>query len=400
MSGRIRVTHAGSLIPPPAVLEMQMALRYETTDGLANRAAYPAMVRQAVIDVVQRQADIGIDVVSDGAFGNPGWNNYHYDRISGLVARRIARASTASIGGADRFAFPEFYQEYDRATYWPQLQSSIGKDRLYCVAQIEYIGHEALQACIASMREACDRAGVRTAFMTAVAPGSASFGLTNEYYDDDRELVFAMARALNVEYRAITDAGFGVQLDDSMLTFMFELMVPPASAAEYRAWAELMIEATKVSLDGVPEEKVRHHVCWGAWNGPHVFDVPLGQVVDLLLEIPARELSFAQANPRHEHEWSLWADIPVPPGKVIVPGIIDPLTNIVEHPDLVAQRILRVVSVVGGAEVMAGTDSGFAHWITPTTHEKVMWAKLESLVEGARRASRAMASADGCGRLR
>ncbi len=387
MSG-IQVTHGGTLVPQRALLELQTARYIQRMDGqpASDTLVYKSIVRQAVIDIVGQQHKTGIDVVSNGALGNPSWIDYHHDRISGVVLRPFYRPSRVSIAGADRSEFGEFYRDYDQTHYSLQLDV-LAAGRRYCVAPIEYVGQEALATSIDDLREACELAGVERAFMTTIGPASASFGIENEYYEHDSDLVFAMARALNVEYRTIVDAGFDIQLDDAMLTYMYEVMVPPASFEEYRAWVELMVEATKVSLENIPPARVRYHLCWGSWNGPHMFDIPLAEIVDLILEIPAAGFSFANANPRHEHEWAIWADITLPPGKILIPGVIDPLTNIVEHPDLVAERIRRFANLVGPENVMAGTDCGFAPWLTPTTHESVMWAKLESLVEGARRAT-------------
>lgn len=396
---RVLVTHGGTLVPQRALLELQTARYVQRMNGrpLSDTIAYRSILRQAVVDIVAQQRDTGIDIVSDGALGNPSWRDYHHDRIGGTITRPFHRPTRMSMSGADRSEFSDFYREYDQATYGMQLDI-VSTGRRFCVAPIEYTGHDAVASCIEDFREACDLAGVSRGFMTAIAPASASFGIENEYYEHDSDLIFAMARALNVEYRAIIDAGFDVQLDDAMLTFMFEAMVPPASLAEYRAWVELMVEATKVSLENIPPTRVRYHICWGSWNGPHMFDIPLAEVIDLILQIPAAGISFASANPRHEHEWSIWADIDLPPGKILIPGVVDPLTNFVEHPDLVAERIVRFADLVGVENLLASTDCGFAPWLTPTTHETVMWAKLESLVEGARRASRLLATT-GAGRL-
>jgi 5-methyltetrahydropteroyltriglutamate--homocysteine methyltransferase len=222
-----------------------------------------------------------------------------------------------------------------------------------------------------------------------VAPASALPGGKNEFYKDEESFLFALADALNAEYRAIVDAGLTVQIDDAFLPYWYEKMVPPMSLAEYRKWAELRIDALNHALRGIPEEKSRYHLCWGSWNGPHAFDVPMKDIVDLMLKVKTGGYQYEAANPRHEHEWAVWESVKLPEGKTLIPGCVSHATNIVEHPELVAQRLVRLAKLVGRENVMAGTDCGFAQSpFAKRVHESIMWAKLRSLAEGAAIASR------------
>ncbi len=227
------------------------------------------------------------------------------------------------------------------------------------------------------------------AFLPVVAPASALPGGKNEFYKDEESYLFALAEALNAEYRAIVEAGLIVQIDDAFLPYMYEKMVPPMSLGEYRKWAELRIDALNHALRGIPEERSRYHLCWGSWNGPHAFDVPMKDIVDLMLKVKTGGYQYEAANPRHEHEWAVWESVKLPEGKTLIPGCVSHATNIVEHPELVAQRLVRLAKLVGRENVMAGTDCGFAQSpFAKRVHESIMWAKLRSLAEGAAIASR------------
>ncbi len=238
---------------------------------------------------------------------------------------------------------------------------------------------------IATLKAAAAKAGAHAAFLPVVAPASALPGAKNEHYPDERALLFALADCLHQEYQAIVDAGLYVQIDDAFLPYMHERMVPPMSEAEYRGWAQMRIDALNHALRGIPPERSRYHICWGSWNGPHAFDVPLKDIVDLVLQVNVGHYSVEQANPRHEHEWTVWQTVKLPPGKKLIPGVISHATNIVEHPELVAQRLTRLANIVGRDNVLAGTDCGFAQSpFAKRVHESIMWAKLRSLSEGAK----------------
>ena len=238
---------------------------------------------------------------------------------------------------------------------------------------------------IATLKAAAAKANANAAFLPVVAPASALPGAKNEHYADEKALLFALADCLHQEYQAMVDAGLYVQIDDAFLPYMHERMVPPMSETQYRDWAQLRIDALNHALRGIPEERSRYHICWGSWNGPHAFDVPLKDIVDLLLQVKVGAYSVEQANPRHEHEWPVWENVKLPAGKTLIPGVISHATNIVEHPELVAQRLVRLAKIVGRENVIAGTDCGFAQSpFAQRVHPSIMWAKLRSLVEGAR----------------
>ncbi|MDX6563164.1 MAG: 5-methyltetrahydropteroyltriglutamate--homocysteine methyltransferase, partial [Gaiellales bacterium] len=284
----------------------------------------------------------------------------------------------------DRREFADFYAEYLRV-HQTAPEGVRVRGQSVCVAPIRYEGQEAIQRDAATLRAAADKAGADEAFLPVVAPSSAMPVRADEYYSSDADFIFALADALNEEYRAVIDAGLSVQLDDAFLATMFDTMVPPATLADYREWAELRIEATNRALAGIPEERSRYHVCWGSWNGPHTNDVPLRDIVDLVLRVRVGAYAIEQANPRHEHEWRVWEDVELPEGKVLIPGVITHSTNVVEHPELVAERLVRLAGLVGRDNVIAGTDCGFAQDpFIQRVHPSIMWAKLGALAEGAR----------------
>jgi len=241
---------------------------------------------------------------------------------------------------------------------------------------------------IANLKAAAAKAKVAGAFLPVVAPASALPNAKNEHYPDERSLLCALADCLHQEYKAIVDAGLYVQIDDAFLPYMHEKMVPPMTHAQYREWAQLRIDALNRALEGIPQERSRYHICWGSWNGPHAFDVPMKDIVDLLLQVNVGAYQFEAANPRHEHEWVVWRSVKLPAGKVLIPGVISHATNIVEHPELVAQRLVRLANIVGRENVMGGTDCGFAQSpFAQRVHPTIMWAKLRSLAEGAKLAT-------------
>jgi 5-methyltetrahydropteroyltriglutamate--homocysteine methyltransferase len=285
--------------------------------------------------------------------------------------------------GADKRMFPEFYAEYDRSQGFVTPMSE-----WVCTGPITYTGQDALARDIRDLLEALQGVEVGGAFLPVVAPASAAPSRNDEHYAGEEEFLFAIADALHDEYAAIAEAGLLVQVDDAHLANMHDRMVPPATLEEYRAWAELRIEALNHALRGIPSERVRYHVCWGSWNAPHLGDVGLRDIVDLVLRVNAGGLSIEQANPRHEHEWRVWEDTELPEGKVLLPGIVSHVTNVVEHPELVCERLVRLARLVGREQVIAGTDCGFAQGpFVRRVHPSIMWAKLQSLVEGAALAS-------------
>jgi 5-methyltetrahydropteroyltriglutamate--homocysteine methyltransferase len=374
---RILTTHVGSLVRPPRLVQYIEAME----DGLAvDGQAFDALLRQSVSDVVRRQKQAGIDIVSDGEYGKfRSWSFYVLDRLGGIEERDLA----APVGGGrDRGLFPEFYAEYFPTQRLPK------RGTVVTVGPITYQGHAALQHDIEVFKAAL--AGVDVAgFMPVVAPASAVPMFRNEFYRSEEEALFALAAALREEYAAIVAAGLTVQVDDAFLPYMYDLAFAGKDLADYRKWAAVRVDALNHALEGLPQEKVRYHICWGSFNTPHVSDVALKDIVDLVLRVKAGAYCIEMGNPRHAHEWRVWETVKLPEGRKLVPGVISHSTNVVEHPELVAERLVRVANLVGRDNVMAGTDCGFAQ--APhlkRVHESVMWAKLEALAEGARIASR------------
>jgi 5-methyltetrahydropteroyltriglutamate--homocysteine methyltransferase len=380
---RIYATHVGSLIRPPRLVEF---LKRLDNDEPYDAAAYQACLTESIAEVVRQQADTGVDIVSDGEFGKGiSWAYYVHKRLSGITTRLLTLeeaqdTSLHALGGRDRQAFPEFYAEYDPPGFIRRNTFTA-----ICSGPIKYIGHADVQRDIANLKAAAAKVNVAGAFLPVVAPASAFPAIRNEHYPDERSFLFGLAEALHEEYKAIVDAGLIVQIDDAFLPYMHEKLVPPMTLAEYREWAGLRIDALNHALEGIPEERSRYHICWGSWNGPHVYDVEMKHIVDLLLRVRVGAYSFEAANPRHEHEWRVWEKVKLPPGKTLIPGCISHATNIVEHPELVAERIVRLAKIVGRENVMGGTDCGFAQSpFTRRVHPTIMWAKLRSLAEGAR----------------
>jgi 5-methyltetrahydropteroyltriglutamate--homocysteine methyltransferase len=385
---RFVVSHVGSMVRPPAMIPyLQKAQAGEPYD----KAAFESCLTESVIEAVRLQAETGIDVVSDGEYGKSGtWAFYVHRRLGGIEWRPFTEAEAkdpmiAVISGRDREAFPEFYAEYDARV----LAVARSAGRPIVTASLVYTGQAELQRDIANLKAGLARTKGVTGFLPVVAPASALPNARNEHYRDEESFLFALAEALRTEYRAVIDAGLDLQVDDAFIPFMYEKMVPPMTLAQYRQWAALRIAALNHALEGLPPERTRYHICWGSWNGPHMFDVPLKAIVDLVLEVKTGALSFEAANPRHEHEWRIWKEVRLPPGKVLMPGLIAHSTNIVEHPELVAERLMRFAECVGRDNLMAGTDCGFSQSpLAGRVHRSIMWAKLRTLTEGAAIASK------------
>jgi 5-methyltetrahydropteroyltriglutamate--homocysteine methyltransferase len=382
-TSRILTTHVGSLIRPDA---LQDFLRAKQGGKPFDAAAYEACLASSVAEVVRQQADTGIDVVSDGEFGKSiSWSQYVLERLSGFERRPIKTGANPFARGADRTRFAEFYAELDARETPATISESI------CVGPIAYTGQAALALDIDNFKAALKGAQVAEGFLPVAAPASVIPDRKNEHYKNDEECLRAIAEAMRTEYRMIVDAGFILQLDDARTAVTFDRMVPPGTFADYRKWVAMHVELLNHALDGIPEDRVRYHVCWGSWPGPHTTDVPLKDIVDLILQVRVGAYVIEGANPRHEHEWKVWSDVKLPPGRMLVPGVISHATNIVEHPELVAERIIRIAKLVGRENVIAGTDCGFAQGpFYRRVHPSIMWAKLEALAQGARLASKAL----------
>jgi 5-methyltetrahydropteroyltriglutamate--homocysteine methyltransferase len=378
---RILTTHVGSLIRPPRLQEL---LRERQKAEGVDQAIYDQCLTQSVADVVQEQADTGIDVVSDGEFGKSiSWSQYVLERLSGFERRPFKPGGNVFQRGADRTRFAEFYAELDAREGVATNLDSV------CVGPITYTGQQELQRDIDNFKAALKSVNVAEAFMPVAAPASVIPDRKNEYYKSDEELIRAIGAAMRTEYKMIVDAGFILQLDDARAATTYDRMVPPASFEEYRKWVALHMEVLNDAIQGLPPERIRYHVCWGSWPGPHVSDVPLRDIADLILSVKVGAYVIEGANPRHEHEWVVWKDVKMPEGRLLIPGVISHATNVVEHPELVAERIVRLARLLGRENVIAGTDCGFAQGpFHRRVHPSVMWAKLEALVEGARLASK------------
>jgi 5-methyltetrahydropteroyltriglutamate--homocysteine methyltransferase len=378
---RILTTHVGSLIRPEPLLEF---LRLKQARQPLDQAAYDKCLTDSVADVVRRQADVGVDVVSDGEFGKSiSWSQYVLERLSGFERRPIRAGADPFARGADRERFPEFYAELDAREGRATTTDSV------CVGPIAYTGQAELARDIDNFRAALRGVSVEDAFLPVAAPASVIPDRKNEYYASDDECLAAIAEAMRTEYRTIVDAGFVLQLDDARAAVTYDRMVPPASFDDYRSWVARHVEVLNHAIAGIPADKMRYHVCWGSWPGPHTSDVPLKDIVDLILKVRVGAYVIEGANPRHEHEWKVWQDVKLPDGKILIAGVISHATNIVEHPELVAERIVRLGRALGRESVMAGTDCGFAQGpFHRRVHPSIMWAKLAALVEGARLASK------------
>ena len=378
---RILTTHVGSLIRPKP---LQDFLRARQGGKPYDKAAYDTCLKQSVAGVVKRQAQAGVDVISDGEFGKAiSWSQYALERLSGFERRPIKLGANPFKRGADRERFSEFYAELDAADGVATVSDSI------CVGPIQYTGQKELQADIDNFKAALKDTKVEDAFLPVAAPASVIPDRKNEYYKSDDECQMAIAEAMRTEYRMIVDAGFLVQLDDARNAVTYDRMVPPGTFADYRTWLSQQVDIINHAIEGIPADRIRYHVCWGSWPGPHTTDVPLKDIVDLILKVKVGAYVIEGANPRHEHEWKVWQDAKLAPGQVLIPGVISHATNVVEHPELVAERIVRLGKIVGRENVLAGTDCGFAQGpFHRRVHESIMWAKLEALAEGARLASK------------
>ena len=379
---RILTSHVGSLIRPQ---DLQEFLRARQSGKPYDEKAYQQCLTRSVAEVVREQAQTGIDVPSDGEFGKSiSWSQYVLERLSGFERRPIrSDASNPFKRGADRTRFAEFYAELDAREGVATTSEAI------CTGPIKYTGVAELQRDIDNFRAALKATKVEEAFMPVAAPASVIPDRKNEYYKSDEELQAAIADAMRTEYKTIIDAGFLVQLDDARNAVTYDRMVPPASFEDYRRWLAKQVEIINHAIEGLPADRIRYHVCWGSWPGPHVSDVPLKSIVDLILKVRVGAYVIEGANPRHEHEWQVWKNVKLAPGQVLVPGVISHATNVVEHPELVAERIVRLAKIVGRENVIAGTDCGFAQGpFHRRVHPSIMWAKLEALAEGARLASK------------
>ena len=380
-TNRILTTHVGSLVRPDALIAILRAKRAGQT---INEAEHERVLRSAVADIVRQQRDVGVDIVSDGEFGKSiSWSQYVLERISGFEQRAIAPgAANPFARGEDRRKFAAFYAELDQAETYATTTDSV------CVGPVAYTGQALLRRDIENFKAALAKYPPTDAFMPVAAVSSVIPDRKNEYYKSDDDLLMAIAEAMRTEYRMIVDAGFVLQLDDARAAVTFDRMAPPASFEDYRRWLAKLVDVINYTLEGIPQDRVRYHVCWGSWPGPHSTDAPLEGIIDLVSRVKTGAFVIEGANPRHEHEWRVWKSVKLD-GRLLIPGLISHATNVVEHPQLVAERLLRYADVVGRESVIAGTDCGFAQGpFLRRVHPSIQWAKLAALAEGASIASK------------
>jgi 5-methyltetrahydropteroyltriglutamate--homocysteine methyltransferase len=385
---RILTTHVGSLVRPESI---QALLRARASGQPLDEADLAARVAGAVAEVVRKQAEIGIDVVSDGEMSKTSFFGYADERLTGFVPSTAPTNPGAAMTGGvwarrvesrrEWSAFPEYYTEY-----LPR-EMPLAAAPAICEGPIAYKGQAILEKDLATFKAALQDANVVEAFVPAIAPAMVGRG-QNRYYPSEEAYVFAIAEALRTEYRAIVDAGFILQIDDPGLGELWDMLIPAPSIEDYRKLQARNIAALNHALEGIPGDRVRFHLCWGSWQGPHVHDLSLRDVVDLMLSVKAQAYSIEAATPRHSYEWRIWEEVKLPDGKVLIPGVIAHTTAVVEHPETVAERIVNYARLVGRERVMAGVDCGFAQGaLFQRQHPTIMWAKFEALVAGARLAS-------------
>jgi 5-methyltetrahydropteroyltriglutamate--homocysteine methyltransferase len=377
---RILVSHAGTLPRPDDLAELFQA-------GSARRAEFVERLPSAVKEVVRHQAEIGIDVVNDGELSKLNFSHYARERLGGLEqpSGGMSQVSRRNIVARDARDYPEFHARGGGRLLragTPVLQGGNVNPTVVCTTPLTYVGAETTAQDVASFKAALRGLDVE-GFLPAIAPGTIEHWLFNEYYKNDEEFLFAIADAMHEEYRAIIDAGLNLQIDDPDLPDGWQ-MFPEMSIDDYRRYAALRVQALNHALRDIPEEQIRLHVCWGSGHGPHQNDIPLEHIVDIILSVKAQVYSVEAANPRHDHEWRVWREVKLPEGKSLMPGVVGHATDIVEHPRLVADRLVRYAEIVGRENVIAGTDCGVGSRVF---NGEIAWGKFAAMVEGARIAS-------------
>ena len=385
---RIRTSHVGRL-PAPKGFEDVPARLAEAK--VTDRDEIERHVVPAIAETVKKQIDLGIDCINDGEFFTSRSAAHYAAHFAGIEVRPLkpGEPPTSRHSTRERDEFPEFYGEMDKlgTLFFVPGEKPMPPmtERVVARGPVKSNGPEAINREIDTFKAAIARSGakVEEAFIALLAPGWLDHFIWNEYYKSEDEFLFALAEAMRVEYRAVVDAGFVLQIDDPGLPDWWDMLKPEPTVEEYRKFAKLRIDAVNHALAGIPEDKVRYHLCWGSWHGPHTHDLPLEHIVDLILAVKAKTYSFEAGNVRHEHEWRVWQSAKLPAGKMLMPGVVSHATNLVEHPQLVADRILRYAAIVGRENVIAGTDCGLGGRV----HPDLAWAKLKVLAEGAELAS-------------
>lgn len=396
---RILTTHVGSLIRPERLRALYLGKKRGEHVGDDE---FECVLRASVAEVVRQQAETGIDIVSDGEFGKTGWTAYLLKRLDGLQPRQRVAGDPDPVdprtAGRGQEKFKPFYEAYNPIQQYDwsgpeffQQTDLLGHNKMSsmveCVGPLSYDDSE-VKRDIANFTAALETVDVAAGFLPVAAPESAKGVRLNRFYESNDAFLEALADVLRTEYRRIIDAGMLIQLDDAYLPCEYDRQLAVADAADVRRAFGKYVEMINYALDGIPEEKVRYHICWGSWNGPHTSDVPLRDIIGLILGVKAQAYSFEASGPRHAHEADVWGEVAIPDGKILLPGCVTHSTNVVEHPELVSQRIRKFADMVGRENVIASTDCGFSqNWDHMRVHPQIQWAKLEALVAGARHAS-------------
>ncbi len=381
---RILTTHAGALPKPDDVRQMITA---RTTNQPYDAQAFASLVRAGVSDVVQQQRASGMDIINDGELAKSSFSNYARERLSGVEDREDAEAAARFVGisGRDMQEFPGYFSDTSAHSGAALYRRQIGASQrhVFCSGPLKYVGHDALRTDVENFRAALQGASAEETFLPAVAPGTIEHWLRNEYYSSDEDYLNAIADAMHEEYKGIVDAGFLLQIDDPDLADAWQ-MHPEMDVAAYRRFAELRIDALNHALRDIPIDRVRFHMCWGSYHGPHKYDIPLRDIVDIILKVRAEAYSIEASNPCHEHEWRVWEDVKLPEGKILIPGVVGHFSDFIEHPQLVADRLVRYAGLVGRENLMAGTDCGLGGRVG---HPSIVWAKFQAMAQGAELAS-------------
>jgi 5-methyltetrahydropteroyltriglutamate--homocysteine methyltransferase len=387
----IRTSHGGSLPPIGEAISNHFSGSVQGDAESIVKQDHSLLTSQ-VVELINKQRDIGVHCVGDGEFWNGRGFLYYGEQFDGITTRdlRSGERGSGREGIRERDEFQKLYEDMDRAgtlfcvpgenpKYFP------AKKRMVATGPIKGKTTPAVLDEIRVFKQAIENTAYRDeAFICAPGPGFLSNFVFDEYYRNEEEFLHALGQALRDEYRAVVDAGFILQIDDPGLVTAWDMIKPAPTLQAYRRSLQYRVNALNEALEGVPEEKTRVHICWGSWHGPHTHDLPLKNVIDLILEVKTQVISFEAGNVRHEHEWKVWGDVKLPEGKILMPGVVSHATNIVEHPELVAQRIRNFAGIVGRENVMAGTDCGLGTRV----HEDIVWAKLAALAEGAALASK------------
>jgi 5-methyltetrahydropteroyltriglutamate--homocysteine methyltransferase len=382
-SDRILTTHAGALPQPEDLKRMHAA---QVAGEPYDQDAFPERVRQAVAGVVKKQLDCGLDIINDGEVGKSNFSRYARERLSGFIEREAKPGDQiSSIFARDMVEFGDYFRKRMGGIRGENVK------RVFCNGPLRYIGSAALKAEIEDFKAGLEGHAYEEAFLPAIAPGTIEHWMKNDYYPNDEAYLTAIAEAMHEEYKTIVDNGFLLQIDDPDLPDGWQFM-SQMTVAEYRKYAELRVDALNYGLRDIPPDRVRFHTCWGSYHGPHKYDIPLRDIVDLILKVKANTYSIEASNPRHEHEWRVWEEVKFPDGKVIVPGVVGHATDIVEHPEVIAERISRYARIVGRENVIAGTDCGLGPRVGDP---QIAWAKFEAMAEGARIATKKLWGAAG-----